>query len=322
MAVKTVGSYTIRTFDVPPSGFDPLQALPSTLLHHGFPRRPSEEKEPKTLARWKRAMTLYRDLRFTYITPELEEMPHQSHDPDSPAGTTADGSRASYNWSGTIVFVDHTKDKFQSVIGRWMVPNAYNPRPQSLANFYSAAWIGIDGANEGLNASVDLLQAGTVTEFKDGKFQCFAFSQWYNFKPLLLSNFKIAPGDLVSVAICVTDYLADPTPSAFCTFGNLTSRQYTSFAQSGATTAFPARPYIVGNCAQAIVERRTVLGILLDLPRFGEVLFDEVMAGTTNEVNYDLGNGTPITMINADGTPVAKAEIVDSDAIRVYYTGP
>src|SRR5215468_9590336 len=106
-----VGDYKIRVFDVPPAGFDPISAIPSKLLHHGFPTRPDPVTEPLASQRWIRAMTTYRDLRFTHITPQFQELPPAHHHSlDEPAGVAADNSRLSYNWSGAVVFADPKTD--------------------------------------------------------------------------------------------------------------------------------------------------------------------------------------------------------------------
>ncbi|HET6929186.1 MAG TPA: G1 family glutamic endopeptidase [Candidatus Acidoferrum sp.] len=328
MPTKTVGKYKIRTFEVVSPGFDPLQASPSTLLHHGFPRLPDQKKEPKVFARWTRAMTLYRDLRFTHLAPEFQEMPNVDHNTDDQSGAPlADGSRRSFNWCGAVVFVDPTKDKFNTVIGQWTVPNAYRPNPDTTHNYFSSAWIGIDGTSNLVSSSIDVLQVGTTTELVDYQLQCFAFYQWYPLPRVKVTNLAVSPGDVVNLAICITDYFADPTPTAFCSFGNLTSRLYTSFEISGPVTPFPVRPLAIGNCAEAVVERPSLRSVGIDyrqkLPRYGEVFFDEVMAATANGVNFELGTGAPINMLEDDGTTViSKAEKIDPDSIRVSYTGP
>jgi hypothetical protein len=73
-----------------------------------------------------------------------------------------------------------------------------------------------------------------------------------------------------------------------------------------------------------VVERPGVNGQLAELPRYGEVFFDDTTAYSANGVAYPIGVGTPMSMVADDGVTVISAPTFegDSDAIKVSYTGP
>lgn len=132
-----------------------------------------------------------------------------------------------------------------------------------------------------------------------------------------ISNLPFAPGDATSLLICATS----PT-DAYFSFTNLTSLQYAVFSITA-----PEGTTLVGNCAEAVMERPTIgvppKDVLQQLPRYGESFFDETFAYTKSGVGFGVGIGTPISMLADDGvTIISSPEFVDSDAIRIHYTGP
>ena len=311
MAEHTIGKYKVRTFEQPPKGFDPLAATAAELLHHGFPRRPDPVAEPEASLRWIRGMRKYRDLHLTHVIPEFKELPKHFHGPNRRITEERRGlvNDTSSNWSGTVVFTDPAVDPFVWIIGQWTVPDAYSPNPGDGNTYYSSAWIGIDG-----DGSTDVLQAGSETDVTGfGPAASYAWWEWFPDFSVAIPNFPFAPGDAATLLICSTG----PT-SAYFSFGNLTSLQYTSFSITA-----PPGTTLVGNCAEAVLERPGVGGGLAELPRYGENFFDAVTAYTKSGASYDVGTGTPISMVADDGvTVISTPEIVDTDAIRMSYTGP
>jgi hypothetical protein len=184
------------------------------------------------------------------------------------------------------------------------VPHAY-PAPGFAGTEYSSAWLGIDG-----DGSSDVMQAGTETD-SDGT--CYAWFEWFPNFSIAISNFPVSPGDVISLVLCATN----PT-TAWMSIGNLTSKTYTNFAFSA-----PARTMLVGNCAEAIVERPTVNNVLAQLPRYGEVFFDDTNAYSANGLTCPIGLGTSISMVADDGVTVISAPTfeADTDAFKVAYAG-
>ncbi|WP_125609955.1 G1 family glutamic endopeptidase [Specibacter cremeus] len=303
MSKHTFGSVDVHTYPLPPAGFDPLQASTEELERHGFPRRPDPVASPHASARWVKAMGQYGG--FEHIEPQFNALEHrQRPNARTAPGTQGQVNATSSNWSGSVLFIG-AGDTFTWMFGSWSVPHAY-ATPNFNGTEYSSAWLGLDG-----DGSNDVMQAGTETD-SDGT--CYAWFEWFPNFSIGINNFPIVPGDVVSLLICATD-----STDCFVSFGNLTSMQYTSFSFTA-----PAGTTLVGNCAEAVVERPGVNGALAELPRYGEVFFDDTTAYSANGGTFPIGLGTPISMVADDGTTVISAPTfeADTDSFKVSYTGP
>src|ERR1700722_20597704 len=88
----------LRTFEPPPSGFDPQTAPDRLLRQHGFPRRPDPKTEPNLMRIWQRAFARCPRLRMTKAELKIDPImsgrdPLRHRKPDfSPAG-----------WGGIVV---------------------------------------------------------------------------------------------------------------------------------------------------------------------------------------------------------------------------
>jgi len=303
MPKQTIGSVEIHTFPLPPEGFDPLAAAPEELERYGFPRRPDHQQMPHEAAKWVTAFRRYP--RLKHITPEFRPLEHR-HDLNKRTGkgTEAEVNATSSNWSGSVLFIGGG-DSFSWISGSWTVPHVYQS-PVTGGTEYSSAWLGLDGDGSG-----DVMQAGTETD-SDGT--CYAWFEWFPNFSIAVPNFPVTPGDVVSLLLCATS-----STTAFASMGNLTAEYYTSFSFSA-----PPGTSLVGNCAEAIVERPGVNGQLAELPRYGEVFFDDTTANSASGVSYPIGLGSAISMVADDGSTVISAPTfeADTDAFKVSYTGP
>ncbi len=141
----------VHTIAPPPPDFNPLTADNKTLLQYGFPMHPDPNKNPNAAKNFER--TLSNPMRF--IVPELREHPELNRG-RRPAVETDKGANTSGVWSGGVLFKNTTDTPFKLVSGAWTVP-AVTPSSSGDGNWYSVAWVGIDGWN-----SSDVLQAGTA----------------------------------------------------------------------------------------------------------------------------------------------------------------
>jgi hypothetical protein len=300
---QTIGSVEISTFPLPPEGFDPLAATAEELQQYGFPRRPDHQQIPHEATKWVTAFRRYPQLK--HITPEFRPLEHR-HDLNKRTrkGSEAEVNATSSNWSGSVLFVGGG-DRFSWISGSWTVPHVYQS-PATGGTEYSSAWLGLDG-----DGSNDVMQAGTETD-SDGT--CYAWFEWFPNFSIAISNFPITPGDVVSLLLCATS----PT-TAWMSIGDLTAMNYTNFSFSA-----PPGTSLAGNCAEAVVERPGVNGRLAELPRYGEVFFDDTTAVSASGVSYPIGLGMAISMVADDGVTVISAPTfeADTDAIKVSYTGP
>lgn len=299
MPVQKIGRIEVNTFQRPPADFDPLRANNDELQRYGLPRRPDEEREPQKALKWVKAFRNYSD--HQHITPEFRERPDRYHKPNRRNGFVGVANATSDNWSGSVLFIG-PGDSFTAITGQWTVPDAYSPNGNTC---YSSAWLGIDG-----DGSPDVMQAGTETD-SDGT--CYAWFEWYPNFSIQISNFPVKPGDMVYLVL----YVTDPT-TAWASMWNLTSKIYTNFSFTA-----PDGIQLVGNCAEAIVERPSINGVLAELPRYGEVYFDECTAYTKNGNQFDITFGTPISMVADDGVTVISIPTFEgnTDMINCTYAG-
>lgn len=297
MHEQIIGSVRVRTFPPPPRGFVPLDASAQELARHGFPARPDSVISARVAQRWVAAFRRYPD--FEHLSPEFREMEHR-HVPNARTEKDSEGAvnATSYNWSGSVLFLA-SGEVFKWISGSWTVPHVY-PAPGATGTQYSSAWLGIDGDGSG-----DVLQAGTESD-TDGS--CLAWFEWYPNFAIAISNLPVAPGDVVSLVLCATS-----TTEAQMSIGNITAKKYTSFSFTA-----PQGTVLAGNCAEAIVEAPTVNGQQAQLPLYGEVFFDDTVAHSDKNA-YDIGVGTPISMVAADGTTVLSAATLEAntDSIKV-----
>jgi hypothetical protein len=302
MTKHTIGKTEVHTFPLPPKDFRPLEASAEDLQRYGFPKRPDHAETPQAAARWVKAFTKYPS--FEHIEPRFQaRRERRTPNHRTEKGTQGQLNATSYNWSGLVVFVGGG-DHFTWINGSWTVPHTY-PAPGGGTG-YCSAWLGIDG-----DGSSDVMQAGTESD-SDGT--CYAWFEWYPNYSIGISNFGVVPGDVINLLLCASN-----STTAWMSIGNLTSKQYTNFSFTA-----PNGTALVGNCAEAVVERPEVNGAQATLPRYGEVFFDDVAAYTANGLNCPIGLGTPISMVANDGTTVISAPEVESntDSARLSYTGP
>lgn len=304
MSNQKMGSVQIHTFPLPPKGFDPLKASAEELQRYGFPRHPDAMMETHAASKWVEAFRKYPG--FTHITPEFKDLPHRrGPNRRTQAETKGNVNATSSNWSGYVLFIGGG-DSFTWVTGQWTVPRAYSPNPGDGNTYYSSAWLGIDGDGSG-----DVMQAGTESD-SDGT--CYAWFEWFPDWSHGINNFPVNPGDVISLVLCATS-----STTAWMSIGNMTSKIYTNFSFTA-----PAGTTLIGNCAEAVVERPEINGMLAELPRYGEIFFDDFTAYTANGNHFDIDSGTSISMVADDGVTMVSEPTLEGsgDIASCAYTGP
>jgi hypothetical protein len=311
----TVGSVVIHTYPLPPKGFDPLAATTKELKRYGFPSRPDIMKSPHEAAKWITAFRRYGE--FEHITPTFKALEHR-HAPNLRTDINSRGhvNATSKNWSGSVLFIGGSNQAFIFITGTWTVPHAY-PIPGTFKEIaysspgmlkekaYSSAWLGIDG-----DGSPDVMQAGTESD-SDGT--CYAWFEWYPMYSVAISNFTVNPGDVITLFLCVLS-----STQANVGMSNLSTKRSTNFSFSA-----PSGTNLVGNCAEAIVERPTINGELAKLPRYGEVFFDDTYACGSDSVSYRIGLGTAVSMKDDNGVVISMPSFEErSDDFIIKYIGP
>ena len=287
----------VRLFKHPPEGFDPLRAEDKELLVYGYPARPDRDRHPQMHATWKRMVSR----PLTIIEPQFALRTDKQH---GVRNTIAAGT--STNWSGAASFAAKG-DSATYVIGQWTVPDVVAP---GLGSYYCASWVGIDG-----DGSPDVLQAGTECDIVSFGFftakQTYVWWEWYPNYEVQIANFPVTSGDVMFCAICVH---SDTEAGFYLT--NLTTGASTSFTKTA-----PRGTHLVGNCAEWIVEAPTVNGGQSALARYGDVYFDECIAGTKNHALLLGGDGDLITMVDSSNKKISIPTRETDELIKIQFTG-
>ena len=309
MAVSTLQTTRdrIKTHALPPAGFNPRTASPLELRRYGLPQRPDPKLRPKLAAQWDEIFSR----KLTYITPTFRPMqellpgferrgrPRQDLIQDLVSVTHS-------FWSGAVVHASGS-ETFTWVLGQWNVPDVAPPA-SGQGNWYSIAWIGIDG-------NTDVTQIGTVQSVSVdangnlGK-NCYAFWEWWPSSWQAITNFPVNFGDTMLGLIC----LDSPTEAWFSLL-NLTSGLHAGFifdAPSGTTSQ--------ENQAEWILERPAINGTTAELPNFGEIYFDSAMGGHGLNFLADGGTDTAINMV-VNGKTLATTTVETPTLIKIAYTG-
>ncbi|HEY2311472.1 MAG TPA: G1 family glutamic endopeptidase [Gaiellaceae bacterium] len=285
----------VRLFKKPPENFDPLQAEDRELLVFGYPARPDKDKHPELHEMWTRMASR----KLTMIEPQFALRTDKQH---GIRNTIANDT--STNWSGAVSFAGKG-DSATYVIGQWTVPDVVAP---GLGSYYCASWVGIDG-----DGSPDVLQAGTECDVVSFGFftakQTYVWWEWYPNYEVQIANFPVTSGDVMFCAICVH---SDTEAGFYLT--NLTTGASTSFTKTA-----PEGTRLTGNCAEWIVEAPTVNGGQSALARYGDVYFDECIAGTKNDHLLYGGDGDLITMVDSSNHPISVPTKETDELIKIQF---
>ena len=296
------GGWKVRTYD-PPADFDPLTATPVELEKYGFPQRPQDAHH---LARYRRVFGHLKG-KFHYLKPTFRVNADKHHSPRKRLPEA--GTETSTNWSGGVVF-SPAGQSLRWVEGDWVVPSVDAPTQNQW--YYCASWIGLDG-----DGSPDVCQIGVECEvFQSGNSitrHVYPWLEWYPLPEVQVTNFPVAPGDMVTALICTTGANAT-SASAF--FSNRTSGASTSF-----TFNAPGGTKLVGNCAEWIVEAPTVGGAQSALADYGEVFFSVCEAFATNGATVNGGTGDNINMTAGNKT-VSDGILITPTIVQCEYVGP
>jgi hypothetical protein len=295
----------VHAINPPPPGFDPRNADRATLLRHGLLPRPDPNKLPQAAAIWDRLAGQQYEYIIPILTPRLEkkDKPPPQGRPEVLKLAVGSADNYSGNWSGGLIFNANTAtDPFQSVYGEWTVPSVVPPSSGD-GDWWSLAWIGVDGYN-----SNDVMQVGTGQHVKrsGGKvtLEYFAWVEWYTYSWQTVS-LTVNPGDSISANIANMG-VQNGVLQASGRITNVTTGQTTAVAVSA-----PPGTIFQGNVAEWIMERPSFNNVLATLPRFGAVAFGNVLACTKSGKVYTASQGTAVDMTSngqSSGTLYAQGK--------------
>jgi hypothetical protein len=303
------GGQRAALFQIPPPGFDPLEASALDLRRYGFPQLP---QHPRLRARYERVLRQMRH-KLRFIEPTLRVERGQSHGPRRRSALAA--LEQGTSWSGVVV--QPGSGSFRWLQGDFVVPNVDAPEQGSAQ---CAVWIGIDGDGQEQDGA-QVFQAGiqiSVTRTGTSISASFTpFWEWYPAKPVSITNFAVAPGDLITMVLCSQQGAGSAEGTVF--FANRRSGLGTAVA-----LAAPDGTVLAGRTAEWIVETlNTSAGEQITLADYGEVFFSECQAVTTANEIVEAGSGNAIVAFGvASGLPISQGAPVAPTVVQCVYTGP
>jgi hypothetical protein len=269
----------------PAKGFNPLTATAAQLEANNYPS-PPPNTQTAAYGQWKKFVVSPGVL--TSACPNTKPNNHSDggatfKTPVLPDGVTSRATSA--NWSG---YMAHGADYTQAE-AQWHVPGIISAA--SGTSEYSSSWVGV---GLGQNSRTELMQAGTESDYVNGKQQNYI---WYELFPLnaQLPQISVSPGDVVGVHIAYSP--SGPTFHIWDT--NKHYNQNIKFGFSGADDGH----------AEWIYERTSINGsipYLADAPP----TFSSVQASTgSGWKTLSAANDVDVIMYNCSGnTEIAYPE--------------
>ncbi len=304
------GGMKAMTFPRPGARFKPLHADEEARARFGFARRP---RDPGAVPAWhehlRRALH-YVEPVFHYrrrkrrdlppvVAPEADLLPVALETLAAPLRLV--------NWSGGILTAPPGQ-RFRAIVGQWSVPNPY-PTTQDGSWAYCASWLGIDG----FGGSQDVVQVGVECDAKAGTsdpqrhiYPWFAWAPGYE---IGIDSFPVSAGDTLSYEL---DVQSDTI--VICRIQNRSSGRYTQFriVAPGGTT-------LTGNCAEWIVERPKVGGVVSHLADYGVIHFSEARATTDAGSPIPVNSGQEIVMVDGQGAVLSTGSIAGAGLLKCSF---
>jgi hypothetical protein len=273
---------SITTFKAPPDDFDPVTAPLKTLALYGVPRRPDPQAEPVLRALWDKVFAR----KPKFIVPVANPARVWKSAPYRVPKQKEFGPLAG-DWAGAVVQVASLgftpPEPATMVYAEWVVPKI-STTPSEPGSNRVGFWVGIGGYSTN-----NLLQAGTAATLSSSGVTYWAWTEWVpaNFAT---DSLNLTAGDTVSVLVC-----APETDHGFVSMMNHRTSQAICV---GVNDPSGTSPYD-GSTVEWIVE-----AIDNEVPNFGNVIFNEITAGTQHHtinlakafaLNATLGSTTLMT---------------------------
>jgi hypothetical protein len=302
MGVLRLGKgFSVRTFNLPPAGFDPDKASDRERTVYGIPRCPVAFKALEQRMRMK-----LRNVRL--IEPVFKPRDRKK---TLPGLRRPHGPETTTIWSGGITFPP-SGDTMKWVEGTWTMPRDVVPSGASSGVWYSAStWVGIDGDD----GSGDVLQAGCDADVmsSDGSTQK-QFNPWWEWYPggsFWITNMPVAAGNELTCLICRHQGSSN---QATIYLGNVSTNTGLWFQPTA-----PAGISLSGNCAEWIVEALEINTDAPELARYTTVTFADCNAGTVGGSTVNLSTGNTINMVNGSNQVISEGSIVNQSEVTVSY---
>jgi hypothetical protein len=297
----------VRTFNIPPPGTDPFRMNQTELMAYGLPAIPYDLHHR---ARYQRVYQ-HMKRKLTFVEPTFKVHRDSFYGPRRRAPIT--GTEEGTSWSGAVV--EPPSGSFRWIEGDWIVPNVDAP---SEGDAKCAVWIGLDGDSQ-LQDGQQVFQAGILIDVNRTGSAIRAtfepFWEWFPDPPVTITNFAVAPGDLITAVLCSTQGAGSTEGTIF--FANRSSGLGTSVGLTA-----PANTALFGRTAEWIVETLiTADGNQIPLADYGEVFFSECEAVTTAGNIVGGGTGLNVIAFNTQGDVISRGDLITPTVVRCVYSG-
>ncbi len=265
----------------PPPGFDPFAAGMKELVRYGLPPRPDPRTHPGQAALWERKATRYRG--FDHLAAQAPR--------DEPAAPDADPQALGLAPIESCGFtLTSFGAPFTALFVTWTVPNLRHNATQGGTPNRFRTFVGLGFLDVHVEMTVDSAHNVTAAVTALG---------------LSSVGLPVAPGDVLSTALCLD---TKPPGRANYVLANETRSETVNFSFD---SNFP--PAVTINAGIS----RDVSSGPRPLAHFGAVYFDEIsafsMAGSQS-----LPNGEAVTMVDLDGSTLAKPSRLTDFTFRVF----
>jgi hypothetical protein len=301
----------VYTFEPPPKGFDPTTAGNALLRKYHLPLRPDPDRTPQARRAWQRA---FNKPLGRFVEPMFQFIPRQRPILDRNIFNTNE------DWAGGILSGD-----WQSVYGRWTVPDLTPGAPGSQSPWICSTWVGIF-------APPSLLQVGTTQQVnQDGGSSVQAWAEWDvsnvftgadSEKPLPDFHY-LTSGTLVhqTMPLAINDnvevqlvYNSAENYASYI-FNNITQSAWTSWIIPANASQIQVAD-IVWILETPVIN---VAGDTASLPDFGTVTFLNCGGCSSDKsFNGDPGSGGAPTNITQNGAQLTNVTLGDSTVTITY----
>ncbi len=302
----------------PPESFDLATASQSDLLKNGITiRKPTPQDPPELQKMWTDFFSR-KWLAADRIVPEFEVQTGKSHILKKPPVKQRDGVYTSNGWAGAVT----ETGKWVMCFGTWTIPTVSKPRePQGTeGGWNSASWVGIDGWNDSIVSSNDVVQAGIEQKVDaQGNTSYVAWYEWFapqqpNSPPYIwqtnIPNMPVKPGQSVS---CAVMYVG--TTAVNLAFTNNTTGVHFSI-----TLAPPPGANFNGKTCEWVMEAPDTGEPVSALPRFTPVVFTAAIGCGPGLVVTNPAISSITNIADAENVTLTKTT-VGTDTATISFIG-
>ncbi len=286
---RTSGGTGLRICPPPPAGFDPFAASSVDLARHGLPLRPDPQTQPDLAALWERLADRYRDFEHLEPRPDTATASKKATRETAALSLLPLDPQESCGYS----LFGSQATPFTALFATWTVPDLrYSQDPYTPVNSFRT-FVSLGFLDLHTEMSVDSAQHIT----------CGLWAQ-----DVGTINLPVSPGDVVSGSLCLD---TKPPGTAHYFLANQTTGQTINFTVD---TGFPPAVTVAAGVSRGGWDHPNPA-----LARFGVVYFDEISAYNTNGHQPFPASSDAVTMVDQNGTTLARPDMLTDYAFKTIF---